>query len=148
MLVHFLVKVTIKLWTGHIYLWSLLHIGIYNTKPRTKYWKVFPAQVLKFFLSPPPSPATVLLSSPFLVDWGWCCFILVKLLRTSWPCGFSAGSYFSLLVWLGGGGCLVKECESSLEFIVRCSRGKWNYRSQGAWGGRGERQLLDQCWHQ
>lgn len=61
--------------------------------------------------------------------------ILVQLPRISWPCKFPAGSYFSLLVWLGGGGCLVKECKSSLEFIVWCSQGKWNYRSQEAWGG-------------
>lgn len=132
-------------------LWFLLHINVYNTNPRTKYWKVVfssGSQVLFAFSSPFLFSALFLVVEGWFFSWTSIVFslfpvlsgfpflwstsyfrLLDKLLRTSWLCRFSAGSYFPPLVWLGGGEYLVKECESSLEFIVWCSLGKWNYRS-------------------
>lgn len=106
--------------------------------------KLFSAQVLRFFcffpllFSPPPffwwTDIDRVLFFPYTywipISVKYVILLILVKLELHGHADFLAGSYFSLLVWLGGGGYLVKECESSLEFIVWCSRGKWNYRGR------------------
>lgn len=136
-----------KVWTGHRY-YDSYYILKYMANPRTKYWKIIfsPGSQVLFvsFLSFSPLPPFFggpninhLLFFPYtywiLISVKYVILLMLVTLELHGHADFLAGSYFSLLVWLGGGGYLVKECESSLEFIVWCSRGKWNYRGR-PWG--------------